>query len=211
MSEMLYGDHTPEELSVSLPSGVALQTDIWKPSNSLQDGEGNKLAVCLHPWSWLGGRKEDPYVVLYFLSQMLDLRIAYHLAVRVLWSLVEPLLSRNYHVLQYNSRGVGGSSGWASLTGYKEAEDLKALVQWAIDGLSDVRSVVIVVRFVAEYPCCSMARLNSNCLSFLGIFSWLTHSLFISSSSLCQNISYSDIIPSWPQRLAYFVQLFLLR
>lgn len=66
----------------------------------------------------------------------------------MLWSLVEPLLAQNYHVLQYNSRGVGGSSGWPSFTGYKEAEDLKALVQWAMGQISDVRSAVIAVRII---------------------------------------------------------------
>ncbi|KAH9481419.1 hypothetical protein JR316_0005945 [Psilocybe cubensis] len=112
----------PEELAISLPSGAVLQADMWKPSVvSEQSGEGNKLAVCLHPWSWLGGRKEDP----------------------VLWSLVEPLLVQNYHVLHYNSRGVGNSSGWPSFTGFKEAKDLEDLVQWAMGQISDIRSVLI--------------------------------------------------------------------
>jgi len=49
-----------ESRLVSLPTGISLQTDLWRPS-TVNPGEYNKLAVLLHPWSWLGGRKEDPY------------------------------------------------------------------------------------------------------------------------------------------------------
>ena len=65
----------------------------------------------------------------------------------VLHSLVRPLLQANYHVLRYNSRGVGGSSGWRirDLTGLSEADDLQALVQWGIKHIYSVTSVVIIV------------------------------------------------------------------
>lgn len=63
----------------------------------------------------------------------------------VLMSLVEPLLIHNYHVLSYNSRGVGGSTGWSSFTGFNEGEDLKAISRWAIGKFPDVRSLVILV------------------------------------------------------------------
>ena len=64
---------------------------------------------------------------------------------RVLASFIEPLLSQGYHVVRYNSRGVGKSTGWASLTGISEGKDLEALVQWAIALISDIRDVVIFV------------------------------------------------------------------
>lgn len=65
----------------------------------------------------------------------------------VLRSLVKPLLLAHYHVLRYNSRGVGGSSGWRirDLTGSSEGNDLQALVQWGIERVSSVTSVVIIV------------------------------------------------------------------
>lgn len=66
---------------------------------------------------------------------------------RVLMTLLPSLLSQDYHVLGYNSRGVGGSTGWPSFTGFSEAEDLKALVIWAMETISDVHSVVLVVRW----------------------------------------------------------------
>jgi len=50
-------------IEIELPSDIQLQADIWKPSFSAHARDGNKLAVCLHPWSWLGGRKDDPYVL----------------------------------------------------------------------------------------------------------------------------------------------------
>jgi alpha/beta superfamily hydrolase len=59
--------------------------------------------------------------------------------------LMEPLHARGYHVLRYNSRGVGKSTGWASFTGLSEAGDLAALIEWGIDTVKDVRSVVVLV------------------------------------------------------------------
>lgn len=64
----------------------------------------------------------------------------------VLMGLVEPLLLANYLVILYNSRGVGRSSGWSSFTGFSEAEDLKALVQWVIQQHPAVTSIVLLVR-----------------------------------------------------------------
>ncbi|KAF8896619.1 Alpha/Beta hydrolase protein [Infundibulicybe gibba] len=79
------------------------------------------LAVCLHPWSWLGGRMNDPPPVR-------DRIIG----------------GRNYYIIRFNSRGVGSSSGWASLTGFSEAKDLEALVHWAMNKIAHVRSLVLV-------------------------------------------------------------------
>ena len=47
---------------ITLPSGISLEASIAEPSyDGLTDSPANrKLAICLHPWSWLGGRKDDP-------------------------------------------------------------------------------------------------------------------------------------------------------
>ena len=66
--------------------------------------------------------------------------------VRVLHSVALSLLRRSYHVLRFNSRAVGGSTGWSSFTGASEAKDLQALVQWGLETVPDVRSVVVAVR-----------------------------------------------------------------
>ncbi|KAI0833608.1 alpha/beta-hydrolase [Trametes gibbosa] len=92
---------------VQLPSGTVLEYVLLRSTSP--QVRSKKLAVCLHPWSWMGGRMDDP----------------------VLQIVTEPLLERGYDVLRYNSRGVGKSKGWASLTGAQEVEDLKELVQWA--------------------------------------------------------------------------------
>ncbi|KAF9058292.1 Alpha/Beta hydrolase protein, partial [Rhodocollybia butyracea] len=45
---------------------------------------------------------------------------------------LEPLHAKSFHIFRYNSRGVGGSSGWPSLTGFTESKDLEAVVDWSI-------------------------------------------------------------------------------
>jgi len=46
---------------ISLPHGVSLEADLEVPTGS-QSTQENKLAILLHPWSWLGGRMNDPCV-----------------------------------------------------------------------------------------------------------------------------------------------------
>ena len=45
---------------ITLPSGISLEASIAQPSyEESTDRVGRKLAICLHPWSWLGGQKDD--------------------------------------------------------------------------------------------------------------------------------------------------------
>jgi hypothetical protein len=44
---------------------------------------------------------------------------------------------------------VGKSSGWASFTGLAEGKDLEELVQWGLGAVTNVKSVVLVVRAAA--------------------------------------------------------------
>ncbi len=46
---------------IELPSGLVLEASLSVPTAGVSH-TGAKLAVCLHPWSWLGGRMNDPYV-----------------------------------------------------------------------------------------------------------------------------------------------------
>ncbi|PCH42053.1 alpha/beta-hydrolase [Wolfiporia cocos MD-104 SS10] len=110
---------------IELSSGTRLECDVslaQSAGHTRGERSHHKLAICLHPWSWLGGRMGDP----------------------VLRILMKPLHARGYHVLRYNSRGVGQSSGWTSLTGSREAQDLKDLVQWAINSFPALSSIVIL-------------------------------------------------------------------
>ncbi|KDQ56986.1 hypothetical protein JAAARDRAFT_131498 [Jaapia argillacea MUCL 33604] len=106
---------------IPLSSGVLLEADLSVPPTN-QDEEGNRLAVCLHPWSWLGGSKDDP--TLHILAACFE--------------------DCGYHVLRFNSRGVGKSTGRASFTGFSEAQDLRDIVKWGIDTVPDIRHVVIL-------------------------------------------------------------------
>ncbi|KAF8632188.1 hypothetical protein AX15_001956 [Amanita polypyramis BW_CC] len=106
---------------VNLSTGVSLEINLLRPSGQQNVGR-NKLAVLLHPWSWLGGQMHDPVLAL----------------------LVEPLREKGFHTLRFNSRGVGSSTGWASLTGTNEGRDLEALVQWALGQIADIESLVLL-------------------------------------------------------------------
>jgi alpha/beta superfamily hydrolase len=65
---------------------------------------------------------------------------------RVLELLYDHLREQNYHVLRFNSRGVGRSTGWASFTGFNEGKDLEALVQWALQAaVKNVETLVLIV------------------------------------------------------------------
>ncbi|KAI0649008.1 alpha/beta-hydrolase [Trametes meyenii] len=109
---------------VQLHSGTTLEYILLRPGRPADSApkEPEKLAVCLHPWSWLGGRMDDP---------VLDI-------------LTNPLLERGFNVLRYNSRGVGRSKGWPSFTGGQEVEDLKELVNWARSNTAGISKLMIL-------------------------------------------------------------------
>lgn len=44
---------------------------------------------------------------------------------------------------------MGKSSGWASFTGFTEGKDLEELVQWGLGAVTNVKSVVLIVRVAA--------------------------------------------------------------
>ena len=45
---------------ITLPSGISLEANLTRPSYNESTQADKKLAICLHPWSWLGGQKDDP-------------------------------------------------------------------------------------------------------------------------------------------------------
>ncbi|KAG1735808.1 Alpha/Beta hydrolase protein [Suillus lakei] len=100
-------------------TGVTLQVNICYPRPELKS---TKLAILLHPWSWLGGDMDDP-------------------TLRVLTRLLQ---QKSYYVIRYNSRGAGKSSGWPSLTGKAEGEDLKALVQEFLAEKPEIDSLTVI-------------------------------------------------------------------
>ena len=95
-----------------------------------------------------------------------------------------------YHVLLFNSRGVGKSSGWASFTGLAEGKDLEELVQWGLGAVTNVMSVVLMVR--AEV--CLVDEIS---LWLLGLFARSSYNV-PSPRSPCtdQNLTPVTFIPS---------------
>lgn len=63
----------------------------------------------------------------------------------VLHSLTGVLQEQGYHILRYNSRAVGRSTGWASFTGFDEGRDLEAIVQWVVREVKDVVISTVVI------------------------------------------------------------------
>ncbi|VDB85659.1 unnamed protein product [Peniophora sp. CBMAI 1063] len=106
---------------LQLPSGLKVEAHLTQPQHNSIKGT-RKLAVCSHPWSRLGGSMHDPVLV----------------------ALDEPLSRLGYHVLRFNSRGVGGSSGWASWTAFQEGKDLEELVQHVAEMLGGVQDVALI-------------------------------------------------------------------
>jgi len=108
---------------IRLPSGLKLEASLSIAQAPPEgDTADTKLAVCLHPWGWLGGRMTDPVIL----------------------ASKDSLLSGGYHVLRFHSRGFGNSPGWPSLTGMQEAKDLHEVVQWALEQIPFVKSLVIL-------------------------------------------------------------------
>ncbi|KZV90576.1 alpha/beta-hydrolase [Exidia glandulosa HHB12029] len=145
-----------------MSAGHQLETLLLPPPNPTPDS--SRLAVLLHPWSWLGGRMNDP----------------------VLASLVQPLHEENYHVLLFNSRGVGQSTGRATWTGNGESDDLQELVRKTIsERLSGVQRLLVV---------------GKHCYSH--------GSMIASRLPLQTNVTTSHILLSYPLSYRPFLSLF---
>ncbi|KAG9076685.1 hypothetical protein FS749_011502 [Ceratobasidium sp. UAMH 11750] len=109
---------------VPLPAGHTLEVDVYTPQQTDADADtAQKVAVLCHPWSWLGGCKEDPVLV----------NLAVVLAVGL-----------GINVFVPNSRAVGNSEGRSSFSGQAEAKDLQELVQWCVNKVENVDCVLIV-------------------------------------------------------------------
>lgn len=137
---------------LQLPSGLNLEVDFTYPQRVGVNGP-KKLVVCSHPWSRLGGSMRDPYVHCH---ASVSISCSHRFCIRVLGSLVEPLSRLGYHVLVFNARGVGRSSGWASWTAFQEGKDLEELINHLMEILGNVEDVALIV----SDECCSSTRVT---------------------------------------------------
>ncbi len=115
---------------------------------------------------------------------------------RVLQLLTEPLLERGYGVLRYNSRGVGKSTGWASFTGIREAEDLKELVQWTRSEMPHLSSLVLAVRGLS-------VRTTHHSHPCVGLLPWIAHRFPPSCPGRRPDFAHLLVIPYRPSTLAH--------
>ena len=48
---------------IDLETGVSLEYKLVNPTSAApSDEKPQKVAICLHPWSWFGGQMNDPSV-----------------------------------------------------------------------------------------------------------------------------------------------------
>lgn len=101
----------------SSSEGVKLRTRVFKPEGESKDG--NLGIVLVHPYSILGG------------SQGLLKGIASGLA------------QHGYTAVTFDMRGVGSSTGRASLTGFAEVKDVVTVCNWLSHTLSLHRILLV--------------------------------------------------------------------
>ncbi|PIM99737.1 hypothetical protein CDL12_27763 [Handroanthus impetiginosus] len=99
-----------EYCTVETSDGVKLDARIFSPEE--EEDDNNLAVVLVHPYSILGGCQG------------------------LLRGIASGLASRGYKAVTFDMRGVGKSTGKASLTGFKEIQDVIAVCKWASDNLS---------------------------------------------------------------------------
>lgn len=97
--------------------GVSLRTRIFKPRDD--EIKDNLVAVLVHPYSVLGGCQG------------------------LLRGIASGLASEGYRAVTFDMRGVGRSTGRASLTGFQEVKDLVTVCKWVSDHLSTDRILLV--------------------------------------------------------------------
>ncbi|XP_057734996.1 uncharacterized protein LOC130950497 [Arachis stenosperma] len=110
-------NYTVESFMVDSTDGVKLRTRLFKPSEG--HGSPTMAIVLVHPYSVLGG------------SQGLLKGIASGLA------------ENGYVAVTFDMRGVGRSTGRASLTGFSEVNDVVSVSNWVSNHLS-LRKILLV-------------------------------------------------------------------
>lgn len=91
----------------------------------------------------------------------------------VLLSFISLFLKRDYHVIVYNSRGVGNSGGSPSLSGLAEVHDLQVVVDLALREIDAVDEIVLLVRVLASPYLCPTAFVLCGMQLSAGLLIWL--------------------------------------
>ncbi|KAK3205052.1 hypothetical protein Dsin_019098 [Dipteronia sinensis] len=109
---------TVESSTVDTSDGVKLYTRVFKPreEETLKD---NLVIVLVHPYSVMGGCQG------------------------LLKGMASGFAANGYKAVTFDMRGVGRSTGRASLTGTSEVKDAIAVCKWVSDNLSATRILLL--------------------------------------------------------------------
>ncbi|KAE8734740.1 transcriptional regulator ATRX-like [Hibiscus syriacus] len=102
--------------TVETPDKANLSARVFKPKDEIKD---NLVIVLVHPYSVLGGRQA------------------------LLKGIATGLAEYGYRAVTFDMRGVGRSTGRASLTGFAEVKDVIAVCNWVSENLSSDRILLV--------------------------------------------------------------------
>ncbi|KAE8682517.1 hypothetical protein F3Y22_tig00111238pilonHSYRG00142 [Hibiscus syriacus] len=103
--------------TVETPDKVKLSARVFKPKEEIKDN--NLVIVLVHPYSILGGCQA------------------------LLKGIATGLAQNGYRAVTFDMRGVGRSTGRASLTGFAEIKDVIAVCNWVSANLSSDRILLV--------------------------------------------------------------------
>ncbi|GKU94160.1 hypothetical protein SLEP1_g7688 [Rubroshorea leprosula] len=109
-------NYTVESSTVETSDGVKLHTRAFKPREEIKD---NLVIVLVHPYSVLGGCQA------------------------LLKGIAAGLADKGYSAVTFDMRGVGRSTGRASITGFAEIKDVIAVSKWVTENLSANRILLV--------------------------------------------------------------------
>ncbi|CAN6558933.1 unnamed protein product [Malus baccata var. baccata] len=110
---------TVERCTVETSDGVKLSTKLFKPREEEEIKKGSPAVVLVHPYSVLGGCQG------------------------LLRGIAAGLADGGYKALTFDMRGVGRSTGRASLTGFAEIKDVIAVCKWVSENQSADRILLV--------------------------------------------------------------------
>ncbi|KAJ3694657.1 hypothetical protein LUZ60_000034 [Juncus effusus] len=109
---------TVESTKVESTDGVKLHTRLFKPSHP-NPSPSNLAIVLVHPYSVLGGFQG------------------------LLRGIATGLSEKGYNAVTFDMRGAGKSTGRASITGFKEVDDVMAVCKWVCEKVSPAGIVLV--------------------------------------------------------------------
>lgn len=132
---------TSEFCTVDSSDGVKLNTRIFKPKDEIRD---SLVIVLVHPYSILGGCQG------------------------LLKGIASGLAGKGYRAVTFDMRGVGRSTGKASLTGFSEVKDVIAVCKWVCENLSSERILLVGSSAGIIFIACFVVILIQDGKNFVG-------------------------------------------